>query len=81
MNTSMTMEEKLKAMAKQLYEMSMTNQELKTRNEYLRKQLGSNMKQRKSFRKIVNELGRIMEVKRKLAMRYLSLKMMYHSKG
>jgi len=25
-------------------------------------------------------LGRIMEVKRKLAMRYLSLKMMYHSK-
>jgi len=33
----MTMEEKLEAMAKQLHEMSMTNQEVKTRNKYLRK--------------------------------------------
>jgi len=39
------------------------------------------MKQKQNFKRVVNELGRIMEVKRKPAMRYLSLKMMYHSKG
>jgi len=39
MSSSMTMEEKLKSIAKQLHEMSMTNQELKNRNEYLRNSL------------------------------------------
>ena len=49
MSTSMTMEEKLEAMAKQMHEMSVTNQELKARNEYLIKQLGSNMKQKQKL--------------------------------
>jgi len=46
MSSSMTMEEKIGAMVKQLHELSVSNQELKARNEYLRKQLGSNMKQK-----------------------------------
>jgi len=33
MSTSMTMEQKLEAMAKQMHKMSMVNQELKARNE------------------------------------------------
>jgi len=37
MSSSMTMEEKLEAMAKQMHKISMVNQELKARNEYLRK--------------------------------------------
>ena len=45
----MTMEQKLEAMAKQMHELSMSNQELKARNEYLRKQLGSNMKQKQKL--------------------------------
>jgi len=46
MSSGMTIEEKLEAMAKQMHELSVSNQELKARNEYLRKQLGSNMKQK-----------------------------------
>ena len=57
MSASVTMEEKLEAMAKQLHEMSMTNQELKTRNEYLRKQLGSNMKQKQKLQKDSERIG------------------------
>jgi len=49
MSSSITMEEKLEAMAKQLHEMSVTNQELKTQNEYLRKQLGSSMKRKQKI--------------------------------
>jgi len=45
----MTMEEKLEAMAKQMHELSMSNQELKARNEYLRKQLGSNVRQKEKL--------------------------------
>jgi len=45
----MTMEEKLEAMAKKMQKMLMTNQEIKARNEYLRKQLGSNMKQKQKL--------------------------------
>jgi len=53
----MTMEEKLEAMAKQMHEMSMTNQELKARNEYLRKQLGSNMKQKQKLQEDNERIG------------------------
>jgi len=45
----MTVEEKLEVVGKELHEMSMTNQELKTRNVYLRKQDGSNMKQKQKL--------------------------------
>jgi len=45
----MAMEEKPEAMAKQMHELSMSNQELKAQNEYLRKQLGSNVKQKQKL--------------------------------
>jgi len=53
----MTIEEKLEAMAKQLHEMSMSNQELKTRNEYLRKQLGGNLKQKQKLQEDSEQIG------------------------
>ena len=45
----MTVEERLEALSKQMLEMSVGNQELKAKNEYLRKQLGNNMKQKQKL--------------------------------
>jgi len=53
----MTMEEKLEAMATEMHEMSMVNQELKARNEYLRKQLRSNMKQKQKLHEDSERIG------------------------
>ena len=53
----MSMEEKLQAMAKQMHEMSMTNQELKAQNDYLRKHLGNNMKQKQKLQEESERIG------------------------
>jgi len=49
MSTSMSVDERLEVLSKQMQEMSVSNQELKAQNEYLRKQLGNSMKQKKKL--------------------------------
>ena len=41
----MSVDERLEVLSKKMQEMSVSNQELKAQNEYLRKQLGNKMKQ------------------------------------
>jgi len=53
----MTMEEKLEAVTKQMHKMSIANQELKARNEYFRKQLGNNMKQKQKLQEVSERIG------------------------
>ena len=77
----MSVDGRLKVLSKQMQEMSVSNQELKAQNEHLRKQLGNSMKQKQKLQEPSVRIGRIMDMKRKLAMRYLSVKRMYHSKG
>ena len=57
MSTSMSAEEKLEVLSKQLQEMSVSNQELKAKNEYLRKQLGNNMKQKQKLQEPSIRIG------------------------
>ena len=45
----MSVEERLEVLSKQMQEMSVSNQELKAQNEYLRRQLGINMKQKQKL--------------------------------
>jgi len=45
----MSVEERLEVLSKQMQEMSVSNQELKAQNEYLRKQLGNQMRQKQKL--------------------------------
>jgi len=53
----MTVEERLEVLAKQMHEMSVSNQELKAKNEYFRKQLGNNMKQKQKLQEPSVRIG------------------------
>ena len=53
----MSLEERLEVLSKQMQEMSVSNQELKAQNEYLRKQLGSHMKQKQKLQEPSIRIG------------------------
>ena len=57
MSSSMTVEEKFEAVIKQMHEMFIANQELKAQNEYFRKRLGDNMKQKQKLQDVSEWLG------------------------
>jgi len=49
MSTSLSIEEKLDAILKSNHEITSSNQELKAQNEYVRKQLGTFLKQKQKL--------------------------------
>jgi len=49
MSTSVSLEQKLDAVLKSNHEITSANQELKAQNEYLRKQLGTFLKQKQKL--------------------------------
>jgi len=64
MSTSMSVEERLEVLSKQMQEMSVSNQELKAQNEYWRKQLRNNMKQKQKLQEPSIRIELIMVMKR-----------------
>ena len=60
----MSVEERLKVLSKQMQEMSVSNQELKAQNEYWRKQLRNNMKQKQKLQEPSIRIELIMVMKR-----------------
>jgi len=53
----MSVEERLEVLSKQMQEISVSNQELKAQNEYLRKQLGNHMKQKQKIQEPSIRIG------------------------
>ena len=53
----MSVDERFEVLSKQMQEMSVSNQELKAQNEYLRKQLGSHMKQKQKLQEPSMRIG------------------------